>query len=75
MVGSETSGATKALRWAGIASLVTVAVIDAIAPSITKWRRAAATKAINVADGLAPTENFLLDVALGLLAASDRKRS
>jgi len=63
------------LRNAAGALLAAVVVIDTVAPIVTRWRRAAATKAINVVDQVAPTENFLLDLALILLRTSDRQRS
>ena len=75
MVGADDAAVTKALRSAGLGLLAVVVVIDAFAPIVTRVRRAAATKAINVVDHVAPTENFLLDAALGLLRTSDHPRS
>jgi hypothetical protein len=75
MLGNGHPSVTKALRGAGLGMLAAVIAADALAPAITRWRRAAATRAINVADQVAPTEHLLLDVALGLLHMSDRLRA
>jgi len=68
-------GVTKALRRTGFGVLAAVIVIEALTPIVTRWRRAAAARAIDVANRVAPTENVLLDVALVLLRTSDDRRS
>ena len=75
MVGSQAPGVTKALRWTGLGCLAAVVAVDIAIPIVTRWRRAAATKAIQIADHVAPTERFMLDAALGLLRASNQGRT
>ena len=73
MVGADDAAVTKALRSAGLGLLAVVVVIDAFAPIVTCVRRAAATKAINVVDHVAPTENFLPDA--GTRPSADERSS
>jgi hypothetical protein len=63
------------LRTAGLALLAGAIVIDAFAPVLVRWRRAVAANAVKLLDDVAPTENVLLDVSIGLLHVSDRWRT
>jgi hypothetical protein len=70
----ETMNGEKVLRAAGLALLVGAVAIDALAPVLVRWRRAVAAHAIRGIDTVAPSENVLLDVSIGLLQLSDRWR-
>jgi len=72
---SGTMTGDNVLRTAGLVLLAGAIAVDAFGPVILRWRRAVAANAVKLLDDVAPAENFLLDVSIGLLHVSDRWRT
>ncbi len=71
--GNDVDAAMRKVRKLGYALLLSALTIDVVVRERDRFKRAMALRYSKWVDEALPEENFLLDFALSLLQASDRK--